>query len=90
MISSYFKPFYTPPPPCNHVIFWYPHPRPLQTFAAYNINSCIQGSLGKLQGQARVTHFWKIRMEEDPIGGLCNFFSVYLGYFKQGKNYKLI
>ena len=59
----------------------------LQRFAAYN--SCLEGSLGKLQGQG-VTHFWRIRMEEDPNGGLCNLFSVYLGYFKQGKNYKLI
>ena len=48
----------------------------MQTFAAYNSN--IQGSLGKLQGQG-VTHFWRIRMEKDPNGGLCNLFSVYLG-----------
>ena len=46
----------------------------LQTFAAYN--SCIQGSLGKLQGQG-VTHFegfvWRrILMEE------CVSFSLYI------------
>ena len=28
-------------------------------------------------------------MEEDPNGGVCNLLCVYLGYFKQGKNYKL-
>ena len=59
----------------------------LHTFAAYN--SCIQWSLGKLQGQG-VTHFWRIRMEDDPNGGLCKLFSVYLGYFKQGENDNII
>ena len=29
-------------------------------------------------------------MEEDPNGGLCNLFFVYLGYFKQGKTYKCV
>ena len=49
----------------------------IETFAAYNI--CVQGSLGKLQGQG-VTHFWRIRMEEDPNGGLCNLFFVFISF----------
>ena len=57
----------------------------MQRFAAYNKTT----REGKLQGQG-VTHFggfvWRRILTEECV---VNLFFVYLGYFKQGKNYKL-